>query len=187
MSPTMKSLLVLPMLFIVVFSRGIDLQNERIRNGNVEVEDKLAMLEVLSLCDTNGDDRLSLAEAKICETLYCEKLGITNCPDENELNDLDLDKDGFLTVEEGNNYKLKSADVNGEVEDRLAMMEVLGLCDTNGDERLSLAEARICETQYCEILGITNCPDENELNDLDLDKDGFLALGEANNYKLKSG
>ena len=69
-------------------------------------------------------------------------MGITNCPD--ELNDLDLDKDGFLTIEEGNNYKLKSADVNGEVEDRLAMMKVLGLCDTNGDDRLSLAEARIC-------------------------------------------
>merc|ERR1719382_2369851 len=186
MSPTMKSLLVLPMLFIVVFSRAKDLQNEKIRNGNVEVEDKLAMMEVLSLCDTNGDDRLSLAEAKICETLYCEKLWITNCPDENELNDLDLDKDGFLTIEEGNNYKLKSADVNGEVEDRLAMMEVLGLCDTNGDERLSLAEARICETLYCEKLGIANCPNENELNDLDLDKDGFLTIEEGNNYKLKS-
>ena len=25
------------------------------------------MMEVLSLCDTNGDDRLSLVEARICE------------------------------------------------------------------------------------------------------------------------
>ena len=55
-------------------NRAKDLQNEKIRNGNVEVEDKLAMMEVLSLCDTNGDDRLSLAEAKICEVC----LGLTN-------------------------------------------------------------------------------------------------------------
>ena len=45
-----------------------------VRNGKVEVEDKLAMMEVLSLCDTNGDDRLSLDEAKICEVC----LGHTN-------------------------------------------------------------------------------------------------------------
>ena len=70
-------------------------------------------------------------------------MGITNCPDKSELNDLDLDKDGFLSLEEANNYKLKSA--NGNVEDTLAMMEVLGLCDTNGDDRLSLVEARVCE------------------------------------------
>ena len=87
------------------------------------------------------------------QTQECDKLGITNCPDESELNDLDLDKDGFLSVEEANSYKLKSP--NGNVEDRLAMMEVLGLCDTNGDDRLSLVEARICEvgvdTFYCRM------------------------------------
>merc|ERR1719495_1200440 len=168
------------MLFVVVFSRSM------VRNGKVEVEDKLAMMEVLSLCDTNGDDRLSLDEAKICETQQCEKLGITNCPDASELNDLDLDKDGFLSVEEANSYKLKESKGKVEVEDMLAMMEVLSLCDTNGDNKLSLAEAKICETQECDKLGITNCPDESELNDLDLDKDGFLSVEEANSYKLKS-
>ena len=80
-------------------------------------------------------------------------MGITNCPDKSELNDLDLDKDGFLSVEEANSYKLES--VNGNVEDTLAMMEVLSLCDTNGDDRLSLVEARICEvcldSLYCRM------------------------------------
>ena len=42
------------------------------------------------------------------------------------------------------------------------------------------------QAQYCEELGIVNCPDENELDNLDLDKDGILELEEANNYKLVS-
>jgi hypothetical protein len=61
------SIYVNPPKDLLLNNRPKDLQNGKIRNGNVEVEDKLAMMEVLSLCDTNGDDRLSLAEATICE------------------------------------------------------------------------------------------------------------------------
>ena len=53
---------------------------------------------------------------------------------------------------EANNYKLMESNGKTEVEDMLAMMEVLSLCDTNGDDKLSLAEAKICEV----CLGLTN-------------------------------
>ena len=59
--------------------------------GKVEVEDMLAMMEVLSLCDTNGDDRLSLAEAKICEVC----LGHTNT---NKIKDWDLVQKAALAI-----------------------------------------------------------------------------------------
>ena len=75
----MKCLVVLPMLFIVVFGGGGKVVpcpcfdgTSAVRCCRVHIRAKLRddneiVEQVLSLCDTNDDDKLSFNEAKNCE------------------------------------------------------------------------------------------------------------------------
>ena len=66
----MKCLLVLPMLFIVVLSKGNDCDRQSINiitaNPNCR-EGQSIVDQVLELCDANGDAMVSVDEVKDCE------------------------------------------------------------------------------------------------------------------------
>merc|ERR1719272_1367348 len=101
----MKCLIVLPMLFIAVFARASTDDHDNgmkrtVRHTRPGHDDDGIVDQVFSLCDTNFDAKLSLDEAKDCEDQYCDSFGITNCPDQDELEVADHDRDGFLTPEE---------------------------------------------------------------------------------------
>merc|ERR1711936_524548 len=54
---------------------------------------------VFKICDADSDNGLSWEEVKACDGKYCTVLPIT-CPDKNDFDSYDVDKNGILTWEE---------------------------------------------------------------------------------------